>query len=299
MESTQSKIEKSVTIFKDLIAKGGPQKTDYPLLDATINALGVQLKNGEITKEDLAEIHQLYDEEFMQHTMQGHALKKPYGYPGDFMMIDMAYSHSTYPKYQLWEAYTHNQAVVQAVRNRKDYFVKTLLPKCKASTHFSLLNIASGPARDLLELYQQIENSHLKTICVEHDPRAIKYASKLTEPFKESIEYRKANVFKYESDQQFDVIWSAGLFDYFDDATFINTLKKMLSWTKDHYEIIIGNLKSNSSDHYLEIMTDWHLYYREESDLIRIAKEAGVSESQIFIGKEVSGVNLFLHIKNI
>lgn len=296
MEITKSKIQDSLDVFSHLIEKGGPLKSDYGLLTSIIDKLGERLKNNEITKNDLSEIYELFDDEFMQNTMAGHSLKKPYGYAGDFMIIDKTYQYHTSRKYRLWDDYTHSQIAVQAVRNRKDYFKEVMKKEYQKRNNFYLLNLASGPARDLLELYQEIENPTIKTHCIEYDLKAIEYAEKLTKEFSQHIEFVHANIYKHESDKKFDVIWSAGLFDYFDDKTFVIILKKLLSWTNDGFEIILGNLKSNPSRYYLEILGEWYLYYRNEEDLIRLAEQAGISKDRVEIKYEKSGVNLFMHI---
>lgn len=297
MKLEKSKIAKSLDVFKLLIKKGGPQKSDYNLLKSTIEELGKKLKSEEITKDDLKELYALFDDEFIQNTIAGHSLRKPYGYAGDFMIIDKVYQYSICKKYKLWDEYSHNQIAVQAVRNRKEYFKEIMQIEHENRKGFSLLNLASGPARDLLELYEKIENPTIETYCIEYDPHAIKYAMGLTKKYNNLIEYENANIYKFDCDKKFDVIWSAGLFDYFDDKTFVKILKKILNWTNEGYEIILGNLKSNPSRYYLEVLGEWYLHYRDEKDLIKLANQAGISNDRIEIKQEKAGVNLFIHIK--
>ena len=82
------------------------------------------------------------------------ALLKKYGYAGDFMMIDKIYTGNTpdNPFFQSWDKYFQNHAAPRAVRNRKTYFKTLLHQKLANNNSINLLNVASGPGRDLLEL---------------------------------------------------------------------------------------------------------------------------------------------------
>jgi hypothetical protein len=75
-------------------------------------------------------------------------------------------------------------------------------------------------------------------------------------------------------------------------------LRKFISWTKPGGEVIIGNFSNqNPSRHYMELIGDWFLHHRSVENLRQFALNAGASSEQITVGKEMEGVNLFLHIK--
>jgi extracellular factor (EF) 3-hydroxypalmitic acid methyl ester biosynthesis protein len=183
------------------------------------------------------------------------------------------------------------------VRNRKDYFIKTLTDRLSENSNMHLLNVASGPARDLAQLYETIDASTLKTVCVEADKTAINYAKSLNKTNEEQIEFIHQNIFRFNTNEKFDMVWSAGLFDYFNDAIFVKLIRKFVGWTKSGGEIIIGNFSNqNPSRSYMELIGDWFLQHRSEEDLVQLALAAGVSKENIRVGAEMEGVNLFLHI---
>lgn len=130
------------------------------------------------------------------------------------------------------------------------------------------------------------------------DPKAIEYAKTLTEQFLDKINFINKNIFRFQTDQKFDMIWSAGLFDYFNDKAFVSLLRRFKEWIKPCGEIIIGNFNEdhNPSRDYMEIFGEWYLNHRTESQLAELAIEAGYSEKNISIGREPENVNLFLHI---
>ena len=47
----------------------------------------------------------------------------------------------------------------------------------------------------------------------------------------------------------------------------------------------------------MELMGDWCLQHRTADDLIELALRAGFLDSQIYVGQEPLGINLFLHAR--
>ncbi|NOQ27662.1 MAG: methyltransferase domain-containing protein [Bacteroidales bacterium] len=275
---------------------------DFPEIDKLISTLSSDLNNGKITKKEILTMNQSFGQEFLENTIQGHGLRKPFGYSGDFLMIDKIYTFHTSPieKFKIWDEYFHLQSAPKAVRNRKDYFKKIIKEKLNKYKKMNLMNVASGPARDLFELYEENKNCELNTVCIEMDENAIKYAENLNLKYLNKISFVHKNIFRHKEESKFDVIWSAGLFDYFDEKSFVLMLKKFKEWLNDNGEIIIGNFNEdhNPSRDYMEILGDWHLHHRTEIELKELAEKAGFNPNQIIIGKEKENVNLFLHIKN-
>lgn len=291
--------ENGYFFIKKLYEAGGPLPKEYSLLYDTLDLLSDELKNERLTKEELKKIWDIFSDEFMDNTLQGQSLKKPFGYAGDFRIIDMIYSKSTYPKYKKWDNFYNDSWAAKAVRNRKDYFKNMISNRCNDRKPHRLLNVASGPSRDLFELFEEKGIDNLKIDCIESDPKAIEYAQELCWKHLQSISFKRSNIFKFNTEIKYDLIWSAGLFDYFNDEHFVKLLRKLISCTTKKYEIIIGNFApENPSRSCMEILLDWHLYHRDEAKLINLAIEAGCSREQLYVGKEDEGVNLFLHISS-
>ncbi|HLM61975.1 MAG TPA: class I SAM-dependent methyltransferase, partial [Pyrinomonadaceae bacterium] len=133
--------------------------------------------------------------------------------------------------------------------------------------------------------------------CVEYDPNAISYASELCREFLPQITFNRANAFKFKTDRKYELIWSAGLFDYFNDKRFKFLLKCLYSFLAPGGELVIGNFSENNpTRNYMEILGDWILHHRSKKLLINLAEECGVSPDSIRVGEEAEGINLFLHI---
>ena len=291
-----------IPILHTIKQKGSFDHEYYPVIDKLVASLGHLKREGEIDETDITEIRHFFGQDFLENTLHGMALLKKYGYAGDFMMIDKIYTGNTpeNPFFQSWDKYFQNHAAPKAVRNRKKYFKQLMHQKLQTQNAVKLLNVASGPGRDLLELYnEKADGKKLETLCVEMDRHAIAYAENLTNDYAAEIQFVNKNVFKFDTDEKFDIIWSAGLFDYFDNKAFVFILTKFKNWVAKNGEIIIGNFNKshNPTREYMELFGDWYLHHRSQKELIALAMEAGFDESRISIGNEEENVNLFLHIK--
>jgi extracellular factor (EF) 3-hydroxypalmitic acid methyl ester biosynthesis protein len=142
------------------VAKGGPNVEDFYDLDAWIAEIAEQARNGQITKNDLTSLRDILGDAISSETMQGFVFQKPHGYAGDYEIIDRIYTRYISAKSHLskWDIYMQDQPAVHAVRNRLGYFCHQL--ELLTATRFQLssgrvevLNLASGPGRDMLTFF--------------------------------------------------------------------------------------------------------------------------------------------------
>jgi SAM-dependent methyltransferase len=289
-----------ISFLQTIIEKGGPETKEYDVLNEIFDHLSADYKAGKMDEQELQLLQQGFGDECMENTLHGHIKTKPYGYAGDFMIIDKIYQEqiTSDHRFEKWDIFWNNHSAAKAVRNRKDYFIRTMTNRLSQHGNLRLLNVASGPARDLAELYTTIRPEQLSTVCVEADKTAINYAKNLNEANLNQVEFIHQNIFRFSAAEKFNTVWSAGLFDYFDDAIFLKLLRKFMSWTKPGGEVIIGNFSvQNPSRNYMELIGDWYLQHRSEEQLINFALAAGAKRENIFVGKELEGVNLFLHVQ--
>ncbi|MCP5518958.1 MAG: class I SAM-dependent methyltransferase [Verrucomicrobiales bacterium] len=282
-----------------LLAKGGPEREDYPELDAWVAELGDHLRCGRISQEELARVIKVLGDAFSVHTMQGHAFQKPHGYPGDFEIIDRIYQRyeSSQPHLTKWDRYWQSHPAAEAVRNRVDYFGEQLRSheERKAPDGIRVLNLASGPGRDMLHFFRNNPTTRAAIDCVEQDANAIRHARALCKDHLRKVSFYQRNVLRFQSTRPYDLIWSAGLFDYFSDKAFVLMLRRLKSMLAPGGEIVVGNFSPiNPSRHYMEVF-NWVLHHRSPHTLRDLAIRAGFPADSIAIGSEPLGVNLFLH----
>ena len=264
------------------------------------NTLQRELRTeGFLKNEDVIEFQKRFGEAMLtSKTLQGFCCVKPHGYSGDFEIIDKIYTNSITEdsKFSKWDYFFHTLAACKAVRNRKDYFKQLL--KTKAND-INILNLASGPCRDMIEYLEENPKSEISFDCVELDTNAIEYGKNLLNKStikQTKINFINKNIFKFDTSKEYDLIWSAGLFDYFEDKVFIRLLKRFLKNIRTDGELVIGNFHpKNPSKAYMEFGF-WYLNHRTEEDLIKLAHACGIEDKNIDIKSESEGVNLFLHI---
>lgn len=283
-----------------IINQGGPITGDYELLNYMIAQMD------DMKSEQQDQVLKILQPVLSLKTIQGHAYLKPYGYAGDFHLIDKIYTNWTSQDEDLkrWDEFFHTQAGAKAVRNRKEYFIRLVhqmeqLRKMQMQESTKILNIGSGPGRDVKEYFDLYPNSNAMIECADLDQNAIDYAQELCSEHLDRVHFINKNIFRFKPKSQFDLIWSAGLFDYFSDRQFIMLIRQLRNYVKKGGEIVIGNFSTeHPSRVYMEKIGHWYLEHRSKEKLKELAILAGANEESVSVSQEKEGVNLFLHIAN-
>lgn len=284
----------------DLVNRGGPDPSEYAEVDDWIRQFYAATDAGRLNGETLSAIRRAMASILSPDTMHGWAYCKPYGYAGDFEIIDRHYVNyvSKNPHLANWDRYWQAGAAACAVRNRQTYFHNLLRERllcCKEDT-LEILNIASGPGRDVFA-FLSCSDARIHFDCIDHDAQAIASASNLCNCFRDRVAFTKANVVRLNCATQYHVIWAAGLFDYFSDALFVGVMRRLMRLLKPNGQLVIGNFcPANPNRAWLRFV-EWNLNHRSEGKLKSLAIKAGVNRNQIYIGQEPGGVNLFLHVR--
>lgn len=301
MTTSQTVEIDAINYINEIIENNGPEESQYREMENCFSAVSEMIENGILSTLEVAEM--ILACKFLHTTdsIMGHIRQKPYGYAGDFEIIEKIYQQvNRKEEFKKWDEYSLQHPAAVAVRNRKKYFVKLIEGRLQTKKNLELLNIASGPGRDLFEAYRKLgPGPKLTTQCVEMDTNAIAFAQALNHLNLDHITFINQNIFRFRTEKQFDMIWSAGLFDYFEDKMFVRLLTSFSNWLKPGGEMIIGNFNEdhNPSRLFMEMFGDWHLNHRSESHLIDLATQAGFRKENIWVGHEEENINLFLHIR--
>ncbi|HPE34783.1 MAG TPA: class I SAM-dependent methyltransferase [Bacteroidales bacterium] len=256
---------------------------------------------GQITSGQIDYIRRLMMPILNPETIIGFSYTKPFGYNGDFFIIEKIYQHfvSTHPYYRKWDEFFHRLPAAIAVVNRKKLAVEILtkLSRKRREEQTSVLILGSGPVTEVNEFLSAAPNPYMHFDLVDLDKRAIAYAKSKNRLFLNQLNFINQNVIRYEPDRHFDLIWSAGLFDYFRDKHFVYLLKKFYQLVKPGGEMIIGNFNvENPSRKIMEVLGDWFLYHRSADDLLSFAMQSGIPFENISVVAEPLGINLFLRL---
>ena len=285
-----------------LIERGGPEPHEYAAVTAWIDALAGDVKVGRVKADVVSEMWRELTRQHFRGTLQGLVVETPHGYHGDFEFIDGVHCTRISPDAILarWDGYLHAQAAPKAVRNRKQYFQDLLKSRCGRNGHpIPVLNVASGPARDVREWLDTNGAEAVHFDCVDLDANAIRFAEALCADYAEAVRFFHGNALLFKPPRRYRLVWSAGLFDYLDDRLFVRLLRRLLRFTEAGGEVVVGNFgDSNPTRNYMELLGGWRLIHRGRERLEALALEAGAARENISIGAEPEGVNLFLHIRS-
>lgn len=253
-------------------------------------------------------VKRLFMENFMDYFRLGRlsrmVVDKPYGYHGDFFIIDEIYKNkpATIGLERCMDNYFLNTGASIATRNRKVDFINYLLKIISESeAPVRIMDLASGPCRDVKELFDIVPDDKVVAVdCVDHDINAIQYGGDILKSSLsdiKSIKFIQKNAMRIALTkkaeeifpEKYDVIYSTGLFDYLDDRIAIPLVANLKKLLKEGGVLIISNYRdkwANPSRLYMEWGGGWELIYRTENDFLKVFKEAGFEDKKLSLKYE-------------
>jgi len=279
--------------IQHIFAKNGPDKEDYLEFFGMVD---------QIKAEDVESFRKKVAPILNPNSLFGFSYTKPFGYSGDFFIIEKIYQRYVNPdeKYRKWDEFLHSAGAVIAVVNRKTLAIEIFeqLNEKAMGLRQDVMILGSGPVTETFEFFENNPDSPLIFEMLDMDKRAIAYAKSKNRKYLKSMTFHNVNVIRFTPAKKFDLIWSAGLFDYFKGKHFVYLLKKYYEHLNEDGEMIIGNFNvENPSRRSMEILGDWFLYHRSADELKQFALQAGIEESKIDVIQEPLGINLFLRVK--
>lgn len=244
------------------------------------------------------------------------SFNKPLGYAGDYEMINMLLQESdtrgvtTYAR--IFHDLTSSVAVCVAHRNRIKILERLLAEEVERVTTeeqrvFTVLTVACGPA---VEIQRFIRTNELAGQCALHlmdfNAETLAYTKERVQQAMEasgrkptvkfiqkSIDDLLKNI-HLESEgflPSYDMIYCAGLFDYFPDNVCRNLLLLYHRWVRPGGLLAATNVHPNNPERALmEHLLDWYLIYRDEAHLASLAPKD--ADAEVFADE--TGLNVFL-----
>lgn len=260
-------------------------------------------------EQKVYKMKRLFSRKLRRHFLEGEFVpwcwNKPYGYPGDFVIIDAIYSARprTNGYGRLFDEHFLGMAAAVATRNRKEDFkriIGSVVDKTPSLTR--VMDLASGPCRDLKEFFDENPDKvgRVSVDCYDFDENAITFGAALMSGLK-NVKFFKRNALrlalkkdiKSEIADEYNLIFSTGLFDYLDDGIAIKLLHNLKTVLKKDGVMAISNYKEkqhNPSAYLMEWVADWNLIYRSENEFRQMFLRAGFREDQLTIRTESQGV---------
>lgn len=243
------------------------------------------------------------------------AYYKPRGYAGDYEMMNHLYRDEMAGASlfdQCMHKYFIDEPAGQAVKNRGQYLfnkLQTLLQNSK-NKPLKIASIASGPAMEvqlLLKNLLQIPHTsqNIEFHFFDQDEESLKHAQKQIRTIDKFTKSGFSFYFHHLAIKNIiaqglpikncDLVYSAGLFDYFTDPVAQLAAQKFLEACNSDGSTIIGNFSTlNPCVPFMEMVLDWHLIYRSEEDLHRIFKPVS---GKVSVESEPLAINIFAVLK--
>ena len=238
--------------------------------------------------------------------------KKPLGYAGDFEMMNLIYKSENIGESlfaRCLQYYSVREPAAQAVRNRADYLTRKLssILEQRPEEDLRFLSVACGPAREWHNIVSEVKtfnDRNLQVDLIDQDSGALKFAQRqikevaIDHPTNIKFQFiHKAikNVIARGVENEYDVIYCAGLFDYLSDPVAQLAATRLFNALAPGGSLIIGNFNvANPNEVIMDLALDWHLIYRSEKDLNSLFGHIG---GAMHIESEHLSINLFCVVK--
>lgn len=245
------------------------------------------------------------------------AYTKPLGYPGDYVAMNYMYD-GTPAGDTPFGSVAHELAVHigQFVVKRKDLVRQAIAEaaaKHDAAGPCVIASLGCGPAREVTEFlaHDPLSARATQFFLVDHDGAALCFAGRqLTAAVgvgpsvgAARIEMRHLSVLRLlreidptELLPPADLIYSAGLLDYFSDRTCRILTQRLYRALRPGGHLLLGNMKAGTDMLWpLELIADWSLRYRTAESIL--AWTDGLEGAEILLRTEATGYDYLLSVR--
>ena len=191
------------------------------------------------------------------------------------------------------------------MQNRRALLTEEIfkIAEAKGNETVNITSMASGPARELADVYEQLEQKErLKATLIDIDAQALDFVAQEAKKgqFLDHIRLVNANLIflaigrkKIELNPQ-DLIYNVGLIDYFSDKYAIRLINYAYQLLRPGGKLILGNFHpKNQTKAFMGYVLEWPLTHRTEEDMNRLFETSDFSKPCTNIRFEEQGINLF------
>lgn len=200
------------------------------------------------------------------------AFSKPRGYAGDAVMLDYIYRPRTMALSEVGSAINFMTTGVSAAKSiiwRRDHLGTEIAKTAGRTRNARVLSVASGHLRELDVVRTMVERRDFEIVALDQDGESLQEAVNSNPDFNiNPVNKSISHLFKGQDGTNYDLIYSAGLFDYLPAKTASGLLDRLLKMLAPSGRLIVGNYApENYGRGYMEGMMGWSLLYRSEAEL--------------------------------
>ena len=221
-----------------------------------------------------------------------YSFRHPRGYPGDAVLMDFIYgggcstpllNSATALGRSLYAQCSRNPAF-PAIQGRRDLFARYIEAACRNHASSRILSVACGHLREGGVLRQPDLPRPARFVALDQDSDSLDVVA--AELSGSGVECLRESAIRLLSNHfhigEFDLIYSAGLYDYLSDEFSTRLLQALVRRLASRGTLLVANmLPGIPACGYMEAVMDWWLIYRTPAEMAGMAKQvAAVSDIQ-------------------
>jgi extracellular factor (EF) 3-hydroxypalmitic acid methyl ester biosynthesis protein len=239
---------------------------------------------------------------FSQSWYMNHAVTKPRGYAGDYLMLTAVYDRqakSTGVGGYL-DRYFLDTELGTSVPIRLEMAKQFLTEEAIRRGEMTVLNVASGPGREFVNGWNLPDDCRVKVYCVDQDDAALDHIRQTvvpTLPYTLELECVKYNALKMGNSaanrEVFgtpDVVYSIGLCDYIPDRLMVRLLR---GWRETAAEGGVVYVAFKDCVKYdkakYQWLVDWYFYQRTTEECQALFEQAGYDMDTLELTRDGTG----------
>ncbi len=294
-----------VDYLDELVGNGGPDPSDYERLTACFRELAERGARGLEGARLLGAARAALAPTLLKGTLHGFAHLKPYGYAGDFELIErvLSFHHSPDPNLVRWDRYTHSLPAARALRSRKSHLWE-LLRRLEHEAEredetVRVLHYRSGPGRELADYFAATGNaSRLRCDAVDPDPLAAIHGRRNVARITSRVTFHTQRLLAFRPVQPYRLIWCSILAEALADRGLVVVLRRLLHLLEPGGQIVLCHLgPTDTSAPFLEVVAGWRLRRRDVDQLATLALQAGAYPDALRVVRDPAHGNLYLHAR--
>lgn len=273
------------------------------IVDEMIRGLGVfydrSARSGSLAEfRETCQSHPLH-KVALEDPFTERAFSKPRGYAGDAVMLDYIYRPGKMVLSELGAAINFVTTSVSTARSilwRRDHLGTEIAKTVGRTRNAKVLSVASGHLRELDVARTMVEQRDFEIVALDQDGESLHGAVNSNPEFNViPVNKSISHLFKGQDDTKYDLIYSAGLFDYLPTKTASGLLDRLLAMLTSSGRLIVGNYApENYGRGYMEGMMGWSLLYRNETELVALLP----SKSECRVYRDEPGNVVYLEVSS-